>query len=273
MFNLIVYSRDRACQCDLLLRSWQRFATCVDQPTVLYRATNADFACGYRRLANSFPAVRFIAEEDFRRQTLELLDPANAYTMWIMDDQIFRRPVCLDDRIVAPLQREEICCVSLPASPLLNYCYSLNLLTPFPPHDVWHADGNPWCVWRWRGASTGWNYPMSLDTVIFRTADLRPYLPQLAWSNPNTLEAVMAAQPLTNRPLMACRTEHCTANVPANRVQDVFPNRFMSGGATPAALNAAYLAGQVIDLDPLAAFENKSLHFEHPYRLVPCPES
>ena len=78
---------------------------------------------------------------------------------------------------------------------------------------------------------------------------------------------LMAANPF-GCPLMACRAEHSVTNIPANRVQGTYPNRCMSNALTAAELNARYLAGQIIELAPLAAMETDSCHFEARLRIA-----
>jgi histo-blood group ABO system transferase len=263
LFNAVVFSRNRACQLELFLRSWQQFVAGNVSPSVLWLATTAEFECGYSKLMGSQGNNRFVRQENFRKDCLNLVKASNPYTVFFVDDMLFRREVRFDSSIVMPLQADDVLCVSLRLSPKITYCYSCNHPSPLPDY----LKRNDWNVWRWRGASGDWGYPLSLDGHIFRTAELLPLMERLPWETPNQLECVMASNPL-DRPLMACREDHAVTNIPANRVQGVFGNRFMNEGLSAEELNGRYLGGQTIDLAPLAAMETDSCHFEAKYQMA-----
>ena len=54
MITSVIFSKNRACQLDLLLRSIHENLPRFIETYVLYCATNDDFACGYEKLIKKF---------------------------------------------------------------------------------------------------------------------------------------------------------------------------------------------------------------------------
>lgn len=93
--DCLIFSRDRACQLDLLLRSidfyaGERFASI----TVLYRASTLEYLAGYERLLRDRLDVIFPLETDFERQVFAwLTNPHGADRIcFLCDDDLFYRP-------------------------------------------------------------------------------------------------------------------------------------------------------------------------------------
>jgi hypothetical protein len=264
MFNVVIFSLNRACQLDLFLRSWQRFGYGV-VPQILYCYTDEEFRQGYTLVQSRFPSwACWWPQVQFRVDCLAMISPDRPYTVFFVDDQVFRRRVVFGPDLTAPLEHEEVSCISLRLSPLITYCYSLNRSTP-PPEFRHEAN---WLCWTWPNLPGDWGYPMSCDGHIFRTSDVLPLMRRLNWANPNTLEAALASEPL-KRTAMVCRSEHATLNVPTNLVQNTFTNRIMRNGMPADDLNREYLRGRMIDLEPLLRLDTHACHVETEYRLIP----
>jgi len=260
MVDLIVFSKDRPAQLDLLLSSIERFfAEWRDVAlTVVHVATDDAATRGYARLRALHPEIAFVderaTEQSFKDITLSLTG-RNPLVAFLMDDQLFKAPFTLRRPEVARfLEDPETMCLSLRMDPGMDYCYPLDRHVAMPEFE---AEG----VWRWGAAEGDWAYPMSLDAHIFRTAELRPLLEALPFRNPNSLEGALANAPLPH-PRLACLREAPTVNIPDNRVQDVCDNRHGTGDA--AALTARFVAGDRLDLEPLVGLRTPSPHHEIP---------
>ena len=106
---------------------------------------------------------------------------------------------------------------------------------------------------------------MSLDSHVFKTADIFPMVHSLPYANPNWLEGHMANHPLPH-PNMMCLPKSPAMNIPANKVQTVNGNH--CGNISAKYLNDEYLAGKRIDLEPIVGFNNISAHQEMPLTFV-----
>jgi len=107
---------------------------------------------------------------------------------------------------------------------------------------------------------------MSLDAHIFRTVEFSAWALSLDFYNPNTLEVCCVPSDHSCRisisdflssqgnlavhcsqgqagcaPKLACYKQGKVINIPANRIQNTFPNRYMSEGPSAALLNTEFL--------------------------------
>ncbi len=266
--NVIIFSKDRAAQLDLLLRGMPEF----DEVYVIWTASDNKFAAGYD-IIDFRGAISVRQSHAFKDDVVWYVDSPNEYTMFLTDDDIFLRDFDADIRL-----NPEIACLSLRLNPGMNYCYTLNRpqkapkfgtyrnyvfdvnsamaqLLPFPPiHHIEYA-------YDWRNADADYGYPMSLDGHIFRTADILPLLEKLDYHNPNTLEGQLACHPI-NRPMMMCFDKSVIVNNPINSVQSTVPNRH--GTITAEWLNEQFLAGKRIKLEPFIGYEPNACHVELP---------
>lgn len=260
MIKAIVFSRNRACQLDLLLHSVQEFVEHSKlEIAIIYQGTNPNFVQGYQVLKQNrwaFP-ITWIEQKDFRQDTLAAMNTANSYSTFLVDDDVFKEPWHPAEKLDR-LNDPEMLCVSLRIAPNYNYCYPRNATTP-PP--VFTAD----LVWHWPTASGGdWSYPMSLDGHVFRTNDIRPLVGTLSFTNPNTLEANLSGHPL-NRPKMVCFSKSKLVNIPVNRVQTLNQNRSGLEVNFPVDhLNNAFLQGKRLRLPKVANRVYNACHQEIP---------
>jgi len=95
VIDCLVFSKDRAAQLDLLLRSIRRHAPSLYQSlTVLYTGSSADYLRGYQVCFAEHEEAKFILEHDFEVQTrlwldFEMID----YVSFLVDDDVFYRDV------------------------------------------------------------------------------------------------------------------------------------------------------------------------------------
>lgn len=263
--NIVVFSRDRAMQLDLFLRSFARFAAQAGEQSVrvLYTWSNEEYRRGYDRLiAGTPPNVGWIRETRFKADLLAAVDPRRPFTVFFADDNVFTRPFTFAGETTDLLDRcADVLCTSLRLHKHLTYCYTRQLaLTP--------PEFGPDNTYAWRGQNGDYGYPMSVDGHVFRTADILPRLAGLDFFNPNTLEAALARAPL-DRPKMACREDAALVNLPVNRVQTSIDN--LHGGIGADWLNARFLEGKRLDLEPLVDGRYPACHVELPLALVDDP--
>lgn len=263
MINITIFSKDRAAQLDLLLRSIKLFFIGWEKYTfnVLYKYSSEAYREGYEKVKASHKEFNYVLESDFKNDVIRLLSPTNMLTMFGVDDDIFKE----EFRLECPecgelLKNNDVSCVSLRMHPEIGYCYTENKVTP-PPSFI---NANPH-TWEWRGLPGDWGYPMSVDFHIFRTADILERCRQLPYNNPNTFEGNLAAAPIL-KPLMVCFKKSKIFNTPVNKVQTVNGNRF--GSITAEYLNTKFLEGYSIDLEPLRNFNNASAHQEVELKLI-----
>lgn len=258
--RIIVFSKDRACQLEALLRSMEKCLAIPHTTTVQYTATNDEFELGYQRLRAGYPDVTWVRESNFRADLLALLgsiDPDD-HLMFLVDDIVFVRRYEGAETLAALRNEPDVLCVSLRLGEDIRWCHPRQ--APTTPPDLSNLR------WKWREASSGyWNYPMSVDGNIYRAGDLLEHIPTIRFESPGTLEAAM--QTITpDRPLMICNRSPVLVNLALNRVQTAYNNPH---GDMPAEdLNREFLDGQVIDTDAIAQGRYESCHIEPPIAFV-----
>lgn len=203
MVDALIFSKDRACQLDLLLRSIDRHApNLYSSLTVLWTASQREYGKGYAVCFSEHAGVKFIAESDFEGQVRHWLRIVGPKVSFLVDDDVFYRD-----------------CVPGPTSSL-------------------------WAAWSPRGGD--YDYPFSLDGVIYETVDVIVLLHGLRFRNPTELEA-QGHEHRSRLPFARLNHgEPCLVGVPANRVSVSSGMPHM--GVHEYDLNERYLAGKRLAL-------------------------
>ena len=91
--DCLVFSRDRAAQLDLLLRSIERYAPHLYRSlTVLWRASTREYVRGYSLCFSQHANVRFECESRFEHNVRAWLREAGAVVSFLVDDDVFYAP-------------------------------------------------------------------------------------------------------------------------------------------------------------------------------------
>lgn len=262
--NIVIFSKDRAAQLDLFLRSLKKFFPewhLSKEIYVLYTYSTEDYGSGYAKLITMHPEVCYVYESlnGFKTDLLKLVKQENPLTVFFVDDDVFKEDFNLRcEEMRSFVNRNDIICLSLRLYPKINYCYTMDIPVKLPQF----IEGK--YIWRWQEAAPGdWSYPMSLDGHIFKTDDILSLIVQLNYSNPNTLEGEFACHPI-NIPNMICFENSKIVNIPANKVQNVNSNR--CGNISSFSINERFLNGNRLSLNKLLSKEefknNTSCHQE-----------
>lgn len=193
----IVFSKNRACQLELLLRS-------MNIPSVVIYTYDAGFNAGYDKLIDMYPHVSFIQQTNFKDQVIENL---GEYTMFECDDDVMINPFEENCQEFTEFKNNpEILCLSMRLSP------------SYKGAPVFQQN-----TWEWSGLQHSWGYPMSATSHVFRKGDILPMLARAELSIPNSIEVVLRKKP-PNRPLMLCFSKPKFINNHVNQVQTQFVN-------------------------------------------------
>jgi hypothetical protein len=259
--NLIIFSKNRSCQLELLLRSMSMYWKDFDnQPIkVIYKYDNEYYKKGYEKLiSKSASNVQFIPETVFRQDVLKAIDPKVELTIFGVDDDVFIREFDLQCEEVSYFKlRDQIITLSLRLGKHINYCYTQNKYISRPAL----IPNAPYKLWDWTGEDQGdWNYPFSLDFHLYRTKFILPFIQRHDFRSPNTMEGFFARiMPYANY-LMMGFDESKVVNIPCNKVQ--VDNRNKCGNITAEYLNRRYLGGQRIKYESLDIHNKNACHVE-----------
>lgn len=270
MTQTIIFSKNRAAQLDLLLRSIkERAPDLFGELFVLYEADSPSHQSAYGMLMLEHPSVNSFHQQNFQidlEGALHLL--RDEHICFLCDDDIVTHP--FTDNITPGRvldTRYEVLCFSLRLGDNTDYCYPLGRKQDFP---YFSYVTESYQLWKWPEGDGDWGYPGSIDGHFFRREDLTDLVYGMDYNNPNEFE-----QGLQTRcsklgvdmelSLMACYESSIITGLPVNRVNTTHPNR--SGEMhyrDPALLNSAFLDGQRLALSPIDRKDVKAAHVELP---------
>lgn len=208
--DVLIFSKDRAAQLDLLLSSIDRYAPSFYRSlTVLWTVSGADYLRGYHRcrgLHRRNLRLQWWQQGDFDVDVRSWLDAAGPFVSFLVDDDVFYR---------APPH------------------------TPAPPYDR--------SAYSLRGGD--YDYPFSLDGNVYERADVVRLLRGLRFADPTELEASGHAHrdrlPFTRvLPLVY----PCLVGLPWNRVSA--SSGMPHEGIHEYDLNERFLAGMRLLVPP-----------------------
>jgi hypothetical protein len=218
--STIIFSKNRACQLELLLRS-------LNMPAVVIYTYDPDFKRGYEKLIDIYPSVKFIRQTNLKEQIIQNLGD---YTMFEVDDAVMIEHFSKDCPEFKEFKSNpDILCLSLRMSP--NYSGA-----PIFKNNTW----------AWRGLRHSWGYPMSVSSHIFRRDDILPTILKSEMEIPNDLEVALRRNP-PDRPLMLCFTKPKMITNEANNVQTKYPTP--NFGVSVRELEDRFLKGERLSLE------------------------
>jgi hypothetical protein len=180
----IIFSKDRALQLDLLLRSIKENNKENLNIHVLYKCSNERHEKSYEILAKEHPEATLHKEVNFKQDLLDLI-LHEMYILFMVDDNIVARKFNTNEMIGLLNYHPTAIGFSLRLGGNTNYCYSLNCNQNIPP-SIQLKENIFMC--NWVNAEADWNYPFELSSSMYRTKDIQSMLINLDYYNPNSLE-------------------------------------------------------------------------------------
>ena len=266
----LIFSKDRALQVQAAIESF--FLYCQDRSRirlrVLYKASNQLHRGQYGRLKEKFREVMFVEEEDFKKQVLAVVAGCE-YVLFLVDDSLFAGDFSLIDAVLSLQNNADALGFSLRLGRNTTYCYARNAEQQAPAFQG--ADGGilkyDWTLARRGGLGEhDFGYPLEVSSSIYRTADILRLLQQAEFTNPNTLEAAMAANSHLYRQVrssLLCFEQSVAFCTPVNMVQTVWNNRVgRNDNYSVERLAQVFEQGGRIDVERYSGFVPKSCHQE-----------
>lgn len=219
----VVFSKNRACQLELLLRS-------LSIPATVFYTYDRGFKAGYKKLIAMYPKVHFIKETNFKTQLVKIVQ-GSKYVLFLTDDDVMVRPLGKSNPELREFENN---------SDVASLSLSLSSKVAGKKWEWRHYRGN----YRLRM----WGYPMSIDSCIFRKEDILPTILASEISNPNYLEGVLNSN-IPSRPLMMCLNKPIIINNSVNQVQKDFPAH--TYGISTSELEKNFLSGKRLSLEDI----------------------
>jgi hypothetical protein len=223
----IIFSKNRACQLDALLRS-------LDHTAVVIYTHSEDFKNGYDKILNLHKNHKFIKETNLKQDILANLK--GEYVMFLCDDDI------MIDRITHNGDFIEHFKVFKKCKDIVSFSIRLAPYLKGAP-EFQHGIN----VWEWKGCYRSWGYPMSVTSTIFRIGDILPLIKEGIYDNPVELE-VFLRNHIPIKKYMICCNDMKVINNLANHV---IPMRYKTSRQDLYLLEHQFLSGKRIDLKDL----------------------
>lgn len=263
----IVFSKDRALQLEATVHSYLNL--CSDGNRfpiyILFFASSDFYKQQYEQLEDEFKKfefIYFVPEEDFRKDLIALLAPYD-YVLFLTDDNIFVRRFNLQTVLNCLDNNPDALGFSLRLGYNTTYCYPLDKTQKLPKFETLTEQILKFV---WVDAEYDFGYPLELSSSVYRTEDIIPFIAQLPFRNPNTLESVMADnshQFRSIKPTLLCFENSVTFCVPINMVQTMWKNRAGSKEEySPQNLARLFEQGFRIDTSAFEGFTPNACHQE-----------
>jgi len=248
--NIIIFSKNRPAQLELLLRSYKRFfKEWKEQEVYIILYSDKEYFKGYEKTINLYPEISFVPETTFKKDVMAIMSNDQELTAFGCDDDVFIKPVSVKDKQFKQFKKDkDILCLNLRMGQNYNYAFDTDEYVSVPDFDN--------DTWQWEYYTKDWNYPMGTIFHIYRTKQIKKLLEGLEFTGPNTMEGQMAENPLS-QPKMICYKEARTINIPLNLVQDVAPQN-RAANISPESLNKEFMKGNIISLNNIIKRKFKS---------------
>ncbi len=270
--NVLIFSKDRACQLELLLRSIkENFEEVVNENVyILYKYSNDQFKVGYDKLKEMYD-YNWVLETNFKEDVLNIANSFKCeYCVAFVDDEIVINDFSIDDSITLLNSNKNIHCISLRMHPTINYTYTSNTDSPPPNLDT---IGN--CIsWNWKTylnttqkTYADWSYPAAINSHIYSTVFFQNILKEIGDFNaPNSLENGLFHKRNLFRENIICFEKPKTICIVNNITQIECENRTGSKDEfSLESLNTKFLDGFRIKSENLYGIECNQVHIEKDY--------
>lgn len=222
----IVFSKDRAMQLHALLETYKEKAKHPFKLNILYTFSNKEHKKSYETLIENYSSenIKFIVENNFRLQLLELVDTIEASKIFFLcDDQFFKED--FDVRDIAKFN-------SFAALPSLNRGLDttrnigrINDLPLFRQNIIADKEKKCW-IWKENPLSPDWAYPLSVGGVIFSTKEMHLLLEMTDFKGPNSLEGNLQKYlNIFNNRYGVCYNKAVLGSIPCNLVNTEVKNK------------------------------------------------
>jgi hypothetical protein len=270
MINIIIFSKDRACQVDLCIRSiYDNFEYPYDI-TLQYTYSNDEFKKGFDELQAMHPDVTFVEEVEFQKTFQNLANRCKGeYILCLTDDDIIINKVdCVElDKLLLLYNYDNmIHSVSLRMNPTVTYCYPAKT-DILPPQLTMKSF---YFYWNWTEAPNQhycWGYPMAIDGHIYKVPWFQERIKNLQFNNVNQLEDALNNNRDHGKPLLVSFNQSKHFNVQNNFVQghriDEVHNDY-----SVEELNKKFLDDYQISTENLYGFQKQQVHGPLDYKLV-----
>lgn len=270
--NYIIFSKDRACQLDLLLRSIDRFCNNYINCYVIYKATTPEYQAGYSKLINNTPNYlclkSILPENDFRTDTIKTVyNNLSDLFGFLTDDSVFYKNFELSPQEIFKKMRAKKC-----FSFSLRSGFNINKQCHYRDEGYIHPyilfeDDNiiMWDTSKYSYATNN-GRPMSIDGNFFTYDELWRSLHEFSWNCPRTLDGINTTY---IKPNVMSFKHSIIVNIPVNLTVGGYADNWGHFYRYSLDdLNNRFIEGKIIDLDSICSNNIYMSHHELELKLI-----
>lgn len=254
----LIFSKDRAAQLFLLLESLSLLCDDWDTLpiTVLYKTGANRYRQQYDIVKSTYPKVKFMLEEDLRKDFYTVLDGTDFVTFFT-DDSIAVRPFSVGECCLMLIEKEKSIGFSLRLGTNIFYCYPHRCAQKLPEFSKLEGD---MLEFTWVRAEYDFGYPLEVSSSIYRTRDILASLDSCHcnFSTVNHIESSMSQRAnmfRDDKPNMLCYDISRAFANPLNIVTKAVGNRYSNKVMyEPSHLADRFDRGDKIDITPFLNF-------------------
>lgn len=255
MISVLIFSKNRPCQLDLLLRSIQDNFKQVDDIYILIKFTGKQYRKGYEIVYKSETARHcyFFTEIDFKSQVMHIIEKRmkHKHMICFCDDDVVIREVDINFVMLDSWLNKDVNALSLRMGDEITYSYAQDMQLKKPNFEQNIRD---YLCWDWTKGNPkeDWYYPMSLAGNIYRKDRIIELWSRLPFMSPNFIEGYMNTNRDLNYPYQMSYDQMHVLNVANNLVQDVCSNRADDDKKfSVETLNGEFLKGKRLSTENL----------------------
>jgi len=262
MLKIIIFSKDRAAQLELLLRSIKYNLKIPYEIVVQYTTSNDDYEKGYKICKDSYE-IKLIKESNFKKTLIGIMDNTNTNFMFLVDDNVFINELTeIDYRNLLETyynnSNSNIHTISLRMHNKIDYCYPAKKQMVIPQF----IRDNEVLIWDWTKMDqwTCWGYPMHVDSQIFtdsRLAELTNIIINDNYRHPNSLEEALLRHKNKDKNLMISPSKAIIWNIQNNFVQNKNTNLYDN---VVEENNNKFIKGKRISLKNIQGIKSNMAH-------------
>ena len=247
---IIIFSKDRPMQLDLLLRSMERYVHGNKQAIAI---TLGD--C-YDKVFQEHTWCSQMKQTSFHKDLIQSLSYLHhRHVMFLVDDTVFVDDVYLKEIDKRMVQHNAIT-YSLRLGRNVNYCYMLDEEQKLTNGN----DHGDYISFNWKHQEYDWAYPMDVSSSVFNLTamyQLTHQLPSVA--NPNQFENYLAraVTPTTaKRSIMLCNKQSAAYSIPLNMTQTEYTGNRHANTYSIEQLLTLWGKNHRIDIDKIPRIPN-----------------
>jgi len=264
--NTIIFSKDRAMQLDLLLRSIKdNFIELNPSEIKVYiKASNNDYRIAYLQLTKDHPEFNYIFQKNFHSDVKQLVNEiTDPFCLFLVDHSVILNDFPVFESLQY-LDDPSIHSVSLRLWTGISYCH---------PADRWcqtdnldSVDGNILKFdWTRNDELADFGYPSGIHSHFYRTSFMKNIINRISFNNPNDIEGQMNLLSKQFPPNMICFDLPKMATICNNLTQSGYNRHNPNPKYTIENLNQLYLEGRTISTSNIYGILNNACTFEHDY--------